>query len=341
MPSPSDCLVVVTGASGFIAMHCIRQLLDHGYRVRGTVRSIDKVAALRRTLGRAASGTERLTFAVADLSGDAGWHEAMRGATYVLHTASPLPLRQPRNEDDLIVPARDGTLRVLDAAVTAGVHRVVQTSSIAAIFSGAPRTPGRVFTEEDWSDLSQSMLPYSRSKTLAERAAWAFVERLPREGRLELTTINPSIVLGPSLGGAANTSNELVRKLVHRELPGVPRLMFGLVDVRDVAAAHLLAMTSAHAPGERFIVSAGDYWYADVVRVLADAGVRVPARVLPDWLVRLVGAVNPTVRHVVPDLGVQRRLSSEKARRVLGWQARSVEETIVETARAMTKPPAS
>lgn len=305
--------------------------------MRGTVRSASRQNDLRRGLAGVAGVEDRLALCVADLTSDDGWREAMDGATFVLHTASPLPARAPRPGDDLIGPARDGTLRVLRAASAAGVTRVVVTSSIAAIVSGVSREPGRVFTEHDWSNLDGVMRRYSRGKTLAERAAWDYVAGLPADRRLEFTTVNPSFVLGPSLSGSDNMSNELVRKLVDREVPGLPRLMLPLVDVRDVAHAHLLAMTSPRAAGERFIVSEGDYWYIALARALKTEGYDVPTRVVPNWLVRVLGWFDPSVRLVAEDLGRELHVSADKAKRVLGWQPRGLQEMVGDTARAITE----
>lgn len=333
-PAPSP-LVTVTGASGFIALHCVQRLLTDGYRVRGTLRRLDRAPTLRAALTLTPEADARLEFCAADLVADAGWDEALAGSTFVLHTASPVPAWQPRHEDDVVVPARDGTLRVLRAAADAGVRRVVVTSSVAAVCSGVERGPHRTFAEDDWSDLGSHMPAYSRSKTLAERAAWAYVANLPSARRFELATINPSFVLGPSLTGGANASNEIVRRLVARGLPGVPRLLFHLVDVRDVADLHVRAMKSAAAAGRRFIATTEGWWYAEIARALAEADIAVPTRVVPDWVVRLLGLVDPTVRLVVGDLGREYHLSSARARQELGWSPRGVRETLVDTARAI------
>jgi dihydroflavonol-4-reductase len=332
MTDPASALVTVTGASGFIALHCVKRLLEAGYRVRGTVRSLARADDVRRALTGVPGVTTRLACCVATLTEDHGWSQAMTGSRFVLHTASPVPARRPAHEDDVIVPARDGTSRVLRAAADAGVERVVVTSSMAAVVSGVERGPHRVFTEADWSDLDGAMPAYSRGKTLAEREAWALVAALPPGRRMQLTTVNPSYVLGPSLGGAANASNEIVRKVLLRHLPGLPRLMFPVVDVRDVADLHLLAMTSPAAAGERFLAVEGAYWYADLARRLADAGHRVPTRVVPDWVVRLLGVFDPTVRLITGQLGQECHVSSAKARRVLGWRTRTVRESLVDTA---------
>lgn len=325
--------VTVTGATGFIALHCIAQLLQAGYRVRGTVRDRRRDAEVRRALEDTAR-LDRLELCEASLTDDRGWAQAVEGSRYVLHTASPVPARPPRDEAELIAPARDGTLRVVQAASQAGVARLVMTSSIAAVLSGH-RATDHVFTEHDWSNLGGTMPAYSRGKTLAEQAAWAFVAAQPAGRRLELVTVNPSFVLGPSRTGADNASNEIVRKLLAREMPGVPRLMFPVVDVRDVADAHLRAMTVPEAAGRRFIVSEGEYWYVEIARLLREAGHVVPTRVVPDWLVRGLSWFDPTVRLVVDRLGRQSHVSSASARAVLGWSTRDIRETLRDTARSI------
>ena len=331
--SPSPPLVTVTGATGFIALHCIAQLLLQGYRVRGTIRAQERDARVRRALATLTDAGHRLETVTAHLEDDAGWAEAVDGATFVLHTASPVLARLPRPGEDVIAPARDGTLRVLEAAAGAGVRRVVLTSSIAAVMAGATRTPGRIFTEWDWTDPDACRLAYNKGKTLAERAAWEFVAQDP--SRMELVAINPSFVLGPSLSGADNASNEIVRKALDRELPLLPRIMFPIVDVRDVATAHVLAMTEPRAAGERFLISEGEYWYTDIVAVLRDGGFDVPSRQAPDWLVRTLGWVNPSVRMLVDRVGWEHHVSSDKAREILGWTSRPMPQSVLDTARAI------
>ncbi|HEX5100835.1 MAG TPA: aldehyde reductase [Polyangiaceae bacterium] len=338
MESPQDTLVVVTGASGFIALHCVRELLEQGYRVRGTVRSLGSEAKLRHALLPLEPG-DRLSFAEADLLSDAGWTEALAGAKYVLHVASPLPKSPPKDDDELIRPAREGALRVLRAARVAGVARVVMTSSLAAIASGHPHDSGHVFDENDWSDLGRTTGAYEKSKTLAEQAAWEYVRG---EGQgLELVAINPSFVLGPSLSGADNASNEIVGKLVRREIPGVPQLEFGLVDVRDLAKAHVLAMTAPNAAGQRFIVSSDTAWMRDIAKTLKGNGYRVPTFEIPNLVARFVALFDPTLRLVTPRLGRPALLSAEKARRELGWSGRSMKEMVLDTAKHISeRPPA-
>jgi nucleoside-diphosphate-sugar epimerase len=332
--------VLVTGGSGFIGSHSILQLLAAGHEVRTTVRDLkrrDDVLAMLRQGGAADPG-DRLTFFAADLERDAGWAEAVAGCDYVLHVASPFPPSVPKDENDLIVPAREGALRVLRAARDAGVKRVVLTSSYAAIGYG---TKGRAtpFNEEDWTNPDgPDVQPYVKSKTLAERAAWDFIAR--EGGGLELSVVNPVGVFGPVLGPDYSTSILLVQRLMDGALPGCPRLWFGCVDVRDVADLHIRAMTSPAAKGERFLAVAGDFLsMQEIARALktglgAEAA-RVPTRELPNWLVHLVALFDPAAKQLLPELGKRRNGSNAKARKLLGWAPRSSEESVVATARSM------
>jgi len=336
----SDDLVLVTGGSGFIGVHCILRLLEAGYRVRTTVRSLAREADVRAMLkeGSAEPGAA-LEVVAADLLAYAGWPEAVAGCRYVLHVASPFPSRQPKNPFELIVPARQGALRVLRAARAAGVERVVLTSSFAAIGYGHAPTD-RPFTEEDWSELDATASPYVRSKTLAERAAWDFVGG--EGGALELSVVNPVGVLGPVLGPDLSSSIRLVKQALDGTMPGAPRLYFNLVDVRDVADLHLRAMADPAAKGERFLaVANGPASIKDVCDVLrahlGEAAARVPTREVPNVVVRALALVNPEAKDILHDLGKVRRASNEKARRVLGWEPRSNEEAILATAQSLVR----
>lgn len=330
--------VVVTGGSGFIASHCIVQLLRAGHRVRASVRGLERENAVRALLRRAGvDAGERLSFVVADLEHDDGWAGAMAGCDYALHVASPFPSGLPRHEDDLIVPARDGALRVLRFARDAGVKRVVMTSSFAAIGYGHPRRT-EPFDETVWSDLSGEVAAYPKSKTLAERAAWDFIQR--EGGALELSVINPVAVFGPVLGPDYSTSIGLIRRMLDGGLPGCPQLHFGAVDVRDVADLHLRAMTDPAANGERFLAVAGDFMsvlqMAQTLRShLGAAAAKVPTRQVPNWMVRLAALRDPAVRQVIPDLGKRKNASSDKARRVLGWTPRPREQALIATAQSL------
>jgi dihydroflavonol-4-reductase len=327
--------VLVTGASGFIAKHCIVQLLEQGYRVRGTVRTAAREAELRTLFAKYVDVNARLEFAHVNLLEDAGWDTAVEGCDYVMHIASPVPSAVPQSENDVVRPAVEGTIRVLKAAASAGVKRVILTSSVAAISAGLG-TRDVPFNESNWSDLSKDLEPYPKSKTMAERAAWDFVEK---NGSMELSTINPVMVIGPLLDSRYSTPIETVRQLLLRKYPGTPRLGWTFVDVRDVAAAHILAMTMPDAAGKRFICSQEFAWMNDIARVLnkhfARHGYRVSTLPLPDWTVRLVALFDPLARVVVDGLGVRNIYDNSQLKEVLNWQPRPLEESIVATGRTL------
>jgi nucleoside-diphosphate-sugar epimerase len=332
--------VLVTGGSGFVGSHCIVQLLAAGHDVRTTVRSATRradVFALVKQGGIADPG-DRLSFAIADLENDAGWPEAVAGCDFVLHVASPFPFEVPKDENELIRPAREGALRVLRAARDAGVKRVVLTSSYAAIGYGAEVT-GKVLTEEDWTDAeAPGTQPYIKSKTLAERAAWDFIAK--EGGALELAVVNPVGVFGPVLGPDYSTSIQIIQRFMDGAVPGCPRLWFGVVDVRDVADLHIRAMTDPAANGQRFLAVAGDFMsMVEMARALrADLGPaarKAPTRELPDWLVRLFALIEPGAKQLLPELGKRKNGSNAKARTLLGWAPRSNEESIVATAKSL------
>ena len=333
--------VLVTGGSGFIGGHCILQLLAAGHNVRTTVRHLKRESEVRATLTRAgAVSGDQLTFFAADLEKDAGWAEAVTGCEFVLHVASPFPAGVPKHEDDLIVPAREGTLRVLRAARDAGVKRVVLTSSFAAIGYGhKPQT--RPFDETDWTDVNGGgVSAYAKSKTLAERAAWDFIAK--EGGSLELSVINPVAVFGPVLGPDFATSILLLKRLMDGAVPGVPKLYFGVVDVRDVADLHIRAMTNPDANGGRFLAVAGNpVSILDIARLLKSrmgaAAKRVPTRQLPDWVVRIAALRDPAIKLILPELGKVKNVTNEKARRVLRWTPRSNDESIIAAAESLVR----
>lgn len=333
--------ILVTGGSGFIGSHCILQLLAAGHPVRTTVRNLKREGEVRALLkqGGAEPG-DRLSFFAADLENDAGWAEAVAGCEYVLHVASPFPPSIPKHEDELIVPAREGTLRVLRAARNARANRVVLTSSFAAVGYGhGPQDAP--FNETHWTDpKGDDVLPYTKSKTLAERAAWDFIAN--EGGKLELAVVNPVGVFGPVLGQDYATSILLVKRLMDGAMPGCPRLYFGVVDVRDVADLHIRAMTHPAAKGERFLAVSGDFMSIyDIAKVLKSRmgalAKRVPTRQLPDWLVRLAAMRDPAAKQILPELGKKKNATNEKARRMLGWAPRSPEEAIVATAETLAR----
>lgn len=333
-------LVLVTGASGYIAGHCITQLMDRGYRVRGTLRSLsraDEVAAwIARARGRSAGPS--LEFVQAELTDPIGWEPAMEGVRYVLHLASPIPSTVPKDPEELIVPASEGALNVMRAAAAAKVERVVQTSSTAAIAYGRDDPNSHIFTEEDWTDPGHpDNAPYTRSKAIAERCAWDELTKLPRP--LEWVAINPGLVLGPVLDKDASASVEMIGKMLRGELPGLPRLTVAMVDVRDIADLHLRAMIEPKAAGQRYIGIGEMLSMAQMAQILrSEAGelaAKVPTRAMPDWLVRLVGLFDKEVGGLNFELGKVRRLTSAKAMSELGWKSRPAAETVTATARSL------
>ncbi len=331
---PEESLVTVTGSSGFIATHCIHELLKKGYRVRGTVRSFKRREEIEAGLANVVDVEGRLEFVEANLLADDGWDAAVEGARYVMHIASPLPNGPPKNEMELITPAREGALRVLRAASSAGVERVVLTSSLAAVTSGHKRPPGRVYDENDWSDLSRSMGAYEKSKTLAERAAWDVLESL--DTPMQLVAMNPGVVLGPTLIPDYSISAEFVGKLLRKEIPGCPQINIALTDVRDVAAAHVAAMELPEANGKRFILAGESTSMRDIALVLRSEygprGYRIPTMRLPNILLRFVARFDKTVALIVPELGMPTNVSSKNAEELLGYAHRSLREMVVSTA---------
>lgn len=341
---PRECMstVLVTGGSGFVGSHIIIKLLEAGYEVRTTVRSLQRADPVRAMIKVGGSqDASRLTFHAADLLKDAGWTEAVEGCDFLLHVASPFPSAVPKDENELIIPAREGTVRVLRAAREAGVKRVVVTSSFAAVGYGLPfrETP---FTELDWTDpAGPEVAPYIKSKVLAERAAWEFVSR--EGGNMELAVINPVGIFGPALGPDFSSSIGLVKALLDGALPATPRIYFGVVDVRDVADLHVLAMVRPEAKGQRFIaVTPGPVLsMQDAAQILhrhlGQAAERVPRRQFPDWMVRLLAPFSPGLRNVLPQLGIVRSSTSAKAERLLGWTPRSAEEAIAASGESLVR----
>ena len=337
--------VLVTGGSGYIAGWCVARLLNDGYNVRTTIRSLARESDLRRALATVAPAADRLKFLAADLESDVGWADAAAGCRYVLHIASPLGMDAPRDPQILIRPARDGALRVLRAAAAAGVERVVMTSSVAAVAGGvtspAATVAGattRTVDESSWTDpTARGVSAYAQSKTLAERAAWDFIAREGR--RTTLATINPAMVVGPVLIRGNLGSVQVVARLLRGGMPGIPNFGFNFVDVRDVADLHVRAMTAQEAGGQRFIASSEFLWFGDVADILCEAlgpaAAKVPTQRLPDWLVRTVALFDRQVGSMVNTLSRKRSFTSEKAQQVLGWRPRPARESILDCARSL------
>jgi nucleoside-diphosphate-sugar epimerase len=330
--------VLVTGGTGFLGGWCAAELVRRGYEVRATVRDLRRADDVRASL--AAAGVEpgeRLSLAVADLNEDDGWDDAVAGCEYVLHVASPFPPAQPKDPDELIVPARDGALRVLRASLDAGVQRVVMTSSVAAVRHGRAPSPDAPYNESDWTDGDDARrTPYVRSKAIAERAAWDLVRERGAESRLAV--VNPGAIIGPVLSEDRSFSLQVIERLLNG-MPAMPRLGFVVVDVRDVADLHIRAMTSPAAGGERFLAVDRFLWMADVGRILRErlgpAAAKVPTRIAPNLLIRAMGVFDPSVRSIVSDLGESPAYTAEKAKTTLGWETRPVDDSIAETAQSL------
>ena len=338
MVEKSGLTVLVTGGSGFLGGWCVIELLRRGYAVRPTVRSLSREPQVRAAVGSEVDAGDRLTVLAADLTSDEGWAEAVEGCEYVLHVASPFPPKQPKDPDELIVPAREGTVRVLSASLNAGVKRVVVTSSVAAIrLSAAAAT--RPLDEGEWTNPdSPGLTPYIRSKTIAERAAWDLVRERGEEDRLAV--VNPGAIIGPVLSDDFSYSLQAVQRLLVG-MPGMPRLGFSLVDVRDVADLEIRAMTAPDAGGERFIAATQFLWMAEIGSVLrerlGESASKVPTRKIPNFVVRGMALFDPGIRSVVGGLGKRTELSSEKARGFLAWAPRPIEDTIAETGESLIR----
>ena len=332
--SNASTTVVVTGGSGYLGTHVIEQLLNQGYSVVATVRSPDAQQRVIKSLENRVENSDSLRFVLAELGSDAGWSDAVAGATYVIHTASPFPAVQPDDPNELIAPARDGALRVLRAAKAAGVQRVVLTSSFAAV--GYSRTNFDVpFTEADWTDANDhSNTPYVQSKTIAERAAWDYVHG---EGQgLELSVINPVAIIGPVHSADFASSIGMVLMLTAGVMPGNPKLSFGVVDVRDVADLHIRAMVNPAAADHRFLaVSRSPVWIAEMAKHLRktrpEVSSKVPKWTLPNWTVRLAAKRQPALASYVSEIGRAKYISNDAAVNLLGWNPRSVEVSLEDT----------
>ena len=322
--------VLVTGATGYIGLHCIHQLLKQGYSVNGSVRSPERRDEIFQALQNHNTSTENLNIFTFDLNDDEGWDEGMEGCDYLLHVASPIALEN-HDEDFFVKPAVAGVNRAMKFAKKHNVKKVVLTSSVAAIYETMESKS--YYDENDWSDPENPAIShYSKSKTLAERAAWEFVEN--ENNPFELAVINPALVIGPSLSGDLGESNKAIEMVATGKMPVAVPLQFGYVDVRDVAAAHILAMQIPASNGERFALAEKDLWYGDVAKVLRDNGFdKAPTLAVPVWLAKILAIFSKELKLAVPYLGRLRSVkNTSKAKDILGWNPRPAEESIVEIA---------
>ena len=323
--------VLITGISGYIGQHCGAELLNQGFEVVGTVRSLAKANATKSAIA-AVAPVEKLTFAEADLPSDEGWDEAMEGCTYVMHVASPFVLAEPKDENELITPAVEGTRRVIEAAQRAGVRRLVLTSSTVAMITGKPS--GR-YGPDAWSDPSANIGAYAKSKTLAERAAWEAIAG----GEMELTVVNPGAVFGPSLGAQIDgQSVALVTDIIGGKMPMIPDVAMGMVDVRDVARLHVAAMTTSGAVGQRFIAASAEpvsmTYFAEVLR---DAGYsKAPSRKAPNIAIKLMSLFDRQAKGMLPSLGKKAAFDNQSTFDILGWQPTPIETSITEMAASIS-----
>jgi len=327
--------VLLTGVTGYIGEHCAAELLRAGYEVVGVVRSQSKADATKSALARVAA-VDRLSFAHADLLSDDGWNEAMRGSTFVIHVASPFVLAEPRDENELIAPAVEGTRRVVAAAQRAGVRRLVLTSSTFAVIAGKPT--GR-YGPDAWSDTAANIGAYAKSKTLAERAAWNAVGA----GEMELTVINPGAVFGPSLGAQMDgQSVAMMTSMIGGKMPMIPDTSMGMIDVRDVARLHVAALTAQGAAGKRFIAAGAEpVSMSTLAAVLRGAGYRkAPSRKAPTALLKVMGLFDREVKGMLPMVGVKASFDNSATVDILGWQPTPIETSVRDMAAAIVAPEA-
>ena len=328
--------VLVTGASGYIALHCIAELLKDGFAVKGSLRNMDRQEEVKKAFQKEIS-SDKLEFCKLDLSSDEGWNDAMWDCDYVMHVASPFPLAEPKNENDLIEPAREGTLRALGAAKKNNIKKIIVTSSQAAIAYGH-KDMTRTFSHNDWTDIDgPGVSPYVKSKTIAERAAWDFINS-QEDKTLEMAVINPGAVLGPSLSSdIEGTSTDLIKKFLTKEIPAVPNVYFNMVDVRDVAKLHVAALKNPNANGKRFPAMSNDaipmLEYAKILN--ANGFPNVTTKSLPDIMVKILALFNSDMKTIKTFLNKKTKLDNSQTKEVLSWEPMPMEKTIIDMGRSV------
>lgn len=330
--------VLVTGAGGFIASHIIKQLQEEGYKVRGTLRSLEDEDKVKRLTELCPEAAHKLELVAADLTKAESWEPAVKDITYVIHVASPFPSQQPKDENEVIAPAVEGTQAILKACVQAkSVKKVVMTSSSVAVHYGQGEA-NKSYNEEDWME-PETLNAYGKSKTMAEKAAWEYVKELPDEDKIELAVINPAYVMGPVINGSQCVSMEIIKRLLERQMMCLPKLNFAIVDVRDVAAAHIKAMTTQEASGKRFLVVNENLWLKEIAQILANEfksrGYNVPTSNYPNAMLKLIGLLNKNIKAVIPQCGKVTKFDNSKMKEVLGVTPNETKDTLIDMAYSM------
>ena len=324
--------VFVSGGSGYIALHCISKLINKGFFVKTSLRSMDRKDEVIKGISKVVDCTDKIEFCELDLTKDEGWDDAIKGCDYVLHVASPLMLGFPKNPDDIILPAVNGLKRCIASAVKNKVKRFVMTSSFAAIGSGSKTKT--TFDDNDWTDLDNLDLnPYNISKTKAEMALWDYIQSLDEDQKIEVCTINPTVVIGPSLSHDVGGSNLAISKLLDGSMPFSAQFGIDLVDVQDVADMHIEAMLNKDAAGKRFLLSSKTIWYSDLAKFLRKNNfLKAPKYSAPNFLIRLFSLFDKEVRLVTDRLGIKYDLKPNNAINILKWKPRNIDNAIIETA---------
>ena len=327
--------VLVTGASGFIAEHCIIELLKNGYSVKGSLRSMNREQEVRDAVKTETDDT-KLEFCKLDLLEDDGWEDAMWDCDYLMHVASPFVIEDPKDENELIKPAKEGTLRALNAAKKAGIKRVVLTSSVAAVNS---HMMSGTSDHTTWTDInSKYVTPYQKSKTIAEKAAWDFYNNQDSSNKMELAVINPGGVMGPQLGNdLGGASTQIVSQLISGKFPMIPALSFPFIDVRDVAILHLKAMTTPEADGKRFIAAhSKPTWMYQVAEVLSAAGYeKIKLKKAPSFMLKLIGLFDNKTKSLVPMLDKYVPCDNSQTVKILNWEPMPWEQAFIEHAKSI------
>ena len=325
--------VLVTGASGFIGLHCIAQLLQAGYQVKGSLRSRARESEIRNALSKVVNAENRLEICELDLLKDDGWDDAVSGCGYVMHVASPLLDREPKDQDEIIRPAHEGLMRAIKSSVRNKVKRFVMTSSFSAIGYGHVKD---VFDESHWTDTTQKIGAYNKSKAIAEKAMWDYLDSLKDEEKIEAVAINPTLVIGASLSDDVGTSNIFLQKMLDGSYPVVPKVHFGYVTVKDTAKAHVAAMTHPHANGKRFILAERCMWLYEVNKILRKHGyTKAPIRQAPNLLMKFLALFNNEASAIAGFVGKTKFTNSENAKNILNFNFENVEVGILEIAKQL------